>query len=53
MSRALKNPPAPGAFCSATQTTRLYPCHDPAVWLMFFVDKETCKKENRNACGHM
>ncbi|MFE0136108.1 hypothetical protein ACFWY6_31755 [Streptomyces sp. NPDC059037] len=51
MSRGRKNPPAPGAFSSAAQTTRLCPCRDPAVWLMFFVGKETGKKENRNACG--
>jgi hypothetical protein len=51
MSRARNNPPAPGALCSATLTTQPYPCSDPAVWLVFFTDKQTGEKENRNACG--
>ncbi|MET7363189.1 hypothetical protein ABZS76_32795 [Streptomyces sp. NPDC005562] len=32
-------------------TTQPYPCGDPAVWLVFFMRKETGEKENRNACG--
>ncbi|MFF1717213.1 hypothetical protein [Streptomyces sp. NPDC058268] len=32
-------------------TTQPYPCRDPAVWLVFHVDKASGENRNSNACG--
>jgi hypothetical protein len=44
-----KNPPAPGEYCDAKKGQ--YGCNDPAVWLVFFDDKETGETKHKNACG--
>ncbi|MFI0966976.1 hypothetical protein ACH4S8_37180 [Streptomyces sp. NPDC021080] len=41
--------PAPGQHCSSTKGQR--PCYDPAVWVVFYADKETCETKHANACG--
>lgn len=51
MTRARSKPPAPGAYCNATTSRYRSQCNDPAVWLVFFVDKATGDPKHQNACG--
>ncbi len=51
MSKARKAPPAAGQYCDVPYTTGGYQCHDPAVWLVFYADRETDETKHDNACG--
>lgn len=51
MTRARKNPPAPGEYCDATYTSVDRQCNDPAVYLVRWAHKETGEQKHANACG--
>lgn len=51
MTMPRKNPPAPGEFCDATRTRYPGPCSDPAVFIVWWHDKDTGEQHRDNACG--
>ncbi|MFJ4902957.1 hypothetical protein [Streptomyces sp. NPDC088727] len=51
MSRARKNPPAPGEYCDSDSSRGGFKCNDPAVFLVFFADDKTGETKHQNACG--